>query len=75
MSDIPLKPLCYVEDVKHAVHAAFQNFYDNQDKYTNLKQLIELVYDEFRKIPTYTPEFASKNKEDCEQYIEHKKDE
>jgi len=69
MSDIPLKPLCYVEDVKHAVHAAFQSFYDNQDKYTNLKQLMELVYDEFRKIPTYTPEFASAFRQDCEQYI------
>lgn len=74
MSDIPLKPLCYVEDVKYAVHSAFQTFYDNQDKYTNLKQLMELVYEEFRKIPTYTPEFASKNKEDCEAYIEAKKD-
>ena len=69
MSDIPLRPLCYVEDVKHAVHTAFQKFYDNQDKYTNLKQLMELTYEEFKKIPTYTPEFASKSRQECEEYV------
>ena len=30
---------------------------------------MELVYDEFRKIPTYTPEFASTSKAECENYI------
>jgi hypothetical protein len=70
MSDIPLRPLCYVEDVKHAVHTAFQKFYDNQDKYTNLKQLMELTYEEFKKIPTYTPEFASRSKKETEEYLE-----
>jgi hypothetical protein len=30
---------------------------------------MELVYDEFRKIPTYTPEFASTSKAECEKYI------
>lgn len=69
MSDIPLKPLCYVEDVKYAVNAAFKTFYDNQEQYTNLKQLMELVYNEFKKIPTYTPEFASTSKDQCEKYI------
>lgn len=69
MSDIPLRPLCYVDDVNTAVHTAFQKFYNNQDKYTNLKQLMELVYEEFRKIPTYTPEFASTSKEKCEEYL------
>lgn len=72
MSDIPLKPLCYVEDVKIAVHTAFQRFYDDQEKYSNLKQLMELVYEEFRKIQTYTPEFASRSKEECQDYIEKK---
>ena len=62
MSDVPLKPLCYVDDVKVAVNTAFRTFYDNQDKYTNLKQLMELVYDEFHKIPTFTPEYASRLK-------------
>jgi hypothetical protein len=68
---VPLKPLCYVEDVKIAVYTAFQNFYDNQEKYTNLKQLMELVYEEFRKIQTYTPEFASRSKQECEEYIQN----
>ena len=69
MTDIPLKPLCYVQDVKVAVNMAFDTFYKNPDKYSNLKQLMELVYDEFRKIPTYTPEFASTSKAECEKYI------
>jgi hypothetical protein len=69
MTDIPLKPLCYVQDVKVAVNVAFDIFYKNPDKYSNLKQLMELVYDEFRKIPTYTPEFASTSKAECEKYI------
>lgn len=69
MTDIPLKPLCYVQDVKVAVNTAFDTFYKNPDKYSNLKQLMELVYDEFKKVPTYTPEFVSTSKEDCENYI------
>jgi len=40
MTDIPLKPLCYVQDVKVAVNVAFDTFYKNPDKYSNLKQLI-----------------------------------
>lgn len=69
MSDVPLKPLCYVDDVKAAVNVAFQTFYDNQDKYSNLKQLMELVYDEFHKIPTFMPEYASRSKEECRTYM------
>ena len=69
MTDIPLRPLCYVQDVKVAVNTAFDTFYKNPDKYSNLKQLMELVYGEFSKIPTYTPEFASISKEECEKYI------
>jgi hypothetical protein len=69
MTDIPLRPLCYVQDVKVAVNTAFDTFYKNPDKYSNLKQLMELVYGEFSKIPTYTPEFSSTLKEECEKYI------
>jgi hypothetical protein len=69
MTDIPLRPLCYVQDVKVAVNTAFDTFYKNPDKYSNLKQLMQLVYGEFSKIPTYTPEFASTSKEECEKYI------
>jgi hypothetical protein len=69
MTDIPIRPLCYVQDVKVAVNTAFDTFYKNPDKYSNLKQLMELVYGEFSKIPTYTPEFASTSKEECEKYI------
>mgnify|MGYP000206001293 FL=1 len=47
MTDIPLRPLCYVQDVKVAVNTAVDTFYKNPDKYSNLKQLMELVYGEF----------------------------
>ena len=40
-----------------------------EEQINKLKQLMELVYDEFRKIPTYTPEFASTSKAECEKYI------
>jgi hypothetical protein len=40
MTDISLRPLCYVQDVKVAVNTAFDTFYKNPDKYSNLKQLI-----------------------------------
>jgi hypothetical protein len=31
---------------------------------------MELTYEEFKKIPTYTPEFASRSKKETEEYLE-----